>query len=78
MVPEKTDGEQPEATTTSAPSKVSLHIYMDTAAYELIKRSSVKTGTHGSPFIQESKHISTKATKGQKNERLILVKFVAR
>ncbi len=38
MVPEKTDGEQPKATTTSAPSKVSLHIYMPTEAYERIKK----------------------------------------
>ena len=37
MVPEKTDGEQPEAATTSAPSKVSLHIYMPAEAYKRIK-----------------------------------------
>ena len=38
MVQEKTDGGKPEATPTSAPSKVSLHIYMPTEAYERIKK----------------------------------------
>jgi len=38
MVPEKTDGEQPEATTTSVPSRVSLHIYMPTEEYKRIKK----------------------------------------
>jgi len=38
MVPEKTDGGKPEATTASKPNKVSLHIYMDTEAYERIKK----------------------------------------
>jgi len=38
MVPEKTDGEQPEATTTSEPSKVSLHIYMPAGEYKRIKK----------------------------------------
>ena len=39
MVPEKTDGEQPEETkTASEPSKVSLHIYMPTKEYARIKK----------------------------------------
>ena len=38
MVPEQTGGEQPEATTASAPNKVSLHIYMPTEAYARIKK----------------------------------------
>ena len=38
MVQEKTAEEKPEATTASEPSKVSLHIYMPTEAYERIKK----------------------------------------
>ena len=38
MVQEQTDGEQPEATTTSAPNKVSLHVYMPTEEYARIKK----------------------------------------
>jgi len=38
MVQEQTDGGKPEATTTSEPSKVSLHIYMPTEAYARIKK----------------------------------------
>jgi len=38
MVQEQPDGEKPGATITSAPNKVSLHIYMPTEEYARIKK----------------------------------------